>query len=679
MLAKYVVKQNDSSDCGSACLSSIIKYYQGFIPLEKIRLDTKTTRKGVTAYNLVETAKRYGFDAYGVKLTDFNLDDIVLPVIAHLSLSNGLFHYVVIYKLKKNDIWLMDPESGIKKISREEFMKKWTKIIIVLYPVNKIPKYPPVPKISEIFKTALKDEKKLFFNLILTSILETILIIITSFSFKSLMQVASSHDKHYLYLIIGLFLILYLIKNITNYLKNNLENYLNKNLDIKIILPFVLHIFRLPLIAITNRSTGEIITRISEMNNIKDFFSQIIITVFLDLVFMLSAAVVLVNINKELFDYLLLFSGCYLGLGFLFTKIDYEFINENIVAETNLNASLVEKIGAFESLKNINQGEYLNKDIEYKIVSYLRKGFIYNCFKNKMRLSKNLLDELGNFIIISLAFILILNNQLTLIDLITFTSLMGYFKDPIKQMIELLPKYNYLKITFNKISEFIYLEEEKLDLIEKFFNGPIKIENISYTYNNFDYPLKNFNLEINQGEKVYLKGRSGRGKSTLCKLLVRLYDDYQGQITINNINIKDYSLNTLRSNIAYVSQSEKIFSDTIKNNICLDKKCNIKIMEKVMDICGLDDVIKSKPLRLETKLDEGGFSLSGGEKQRLILARTLYQNKPIIILDEAISAVDEEGEISILNQINNNFPNLTLIFITHHDLPIRFDRQVIME
>ena len=178
--------------------------------------------------------------------------------------------------------------------------------------------------------------------------------------------------------------------------------------------------------------------------------------------------------------------------------------------------------------------------------------------------------------------------------------------------------------------------------------------------------IKNFNLEINQNERIILRGRSGIGKSTLCRFLNRSLDNYQGSISINDINIKDYSIKTIRENIRYVSQKEKLFSKSIAENILLDNKISKEELNQILKITKVNEIVDTKPLRLNTLLFDSGSNISGGERQRIILARAIIKKPKILILDEALSEINKRTEYTILANLNEYLKNTTIIYITHH-------------
>lgn len=225
-----------------------------------------------------------------------------------------------------------------------------------------------------------------------------------------------------------------------------------------------------------------------------------------------------------------------------------------------------------------------------------------------------------------------------------------------------------------KILEFMDNKEENLKCLETFTNGDIVIKDLTFSYDNYQNNIKNLCIKIHNCSHVMIKGKSGSGKSTFCKLLNRTYEPSKGMIKINDINILDYSLQTVRSNILYLSQNEFIFDDTIKNNIILNNDFEINKFNKICKICHLDEVINNKPLRYETFINKNFANLSGGEKQRILLARALYKKFEILILDEALSEVNSDLEIDIINNLKSFLLNKTLIYVTHKNHEKYFDK-----
>jgi ABC-type bacteriocin/lantibiotic exporter with double-glycine peptidase domain len=244
----------------------------------------------------------------------------------------------------------------------------------------------------------------------------------------------------------------------------------------------------------------------------------------------------------------------------------------------------------------------------------------------------------------------------------------------IKEIASIIPGLLISKKIIRKVSEFYSIKEEVFGGAA-FSMGDIKISNLSFSYNRFNDIINNFNSSIRKGEKIILKGESGKGKSTLCKLLNKELLDYKGNIYINNKDIKDISNESFRDNVFYVSQNEGIFKATIKDNILLGRQVDEKYFKTVYSICHLDRVEKKYFFGLNTFIKDGSY-LSGGERQLVLLARSLISKPKILILDEVLSEVNESLEYSIIKDIFKYFKNNTIIYISHKNTCNKLGRLV---
>lgn len=295
---------------------------------------------------------------------------------------------------------------------------------------------------------------------------------------------------------------------------------------------------------------------------------------------------------------------------------------------------------------------------------------------NNILLIKDFIYEIGLFIITTLGVYLVYKKDLDLINLVTFNSLILYLFEPVKGIVDLIPKYNYLKASFNKLSEFISVDLEKenefgLKVID---NAAIKFRNVSYSYNKFNNTLEKVNLNIENHDKVLLVGPSGSGKSTICKLLFRYLTSYNGDIEFSITSEKDYSLSAIRNDILYVGQNEKLFTGSIRDNILCFRDITEEEFLKVSQICKLEEIVSKKKNRYNTIINASLNNLSGGEKQRIILARGLLKPAKLLILDEALSEVNETMEKEILNNIFKYYKEKTLIYVTHKNVKDIFNK-----
>ena len=676
MLRKVVVRQQDIKDCGAACLLSIIKFYGGNISLNKIRIDCCISSSGISAFNLIAAAKKYGFDARGTKVEfdELKKSNLIYPFVAYVEMKNGLKHYIVVYKINNKNIIVMDPAKGIVKLSHSQFSDIFKNVIIEFSPISNIVNYSADNKLLEIFLKYISCDYKLIISMLVSSFLLTIVSILGAFMIKIVIGNVDSNNMGLFYFIILIFFIIVFLKVLLSFFRKYYENYINKNIDVSILPTFIQHIFNLPLNAISNRTSGEILTRVSELNNIKELFANMFVTLVLNVLLAIASCFVLMLISDKLTWILLFILLIYIINNLLWIKPINNFIEDNINYQTIFNSTLSNNLNHIISVKN--NKTFATDKINKNIYDYLLNTFsIQNKFNIYLFINQFIM-EIGIFVLNCLGLIFVINNELELLDFITYNSLYLFFIDPIKEIINLIPKYVFIRRSFIKINDFLMLEEENEKEIESFKNGDIVFNKIDYSYNLYDYPIKNYSLTIKENSKVLIMGKSGSGKSTLFKLLNRLYVPLKGSIKINNINILDYNLNTIRNNISYVSSDESLFNDTILNNITLNNNVDKEKLNNILELCEVNDILDKKSLRLDTIIREDVSNLSGGERSRIIMARTLMKDSPIIIFDETFSAVEECDANKMINRIFNYYNNKTFILISHFKPNYHFDKVV---
>ena len=670
-----VVKQRDLKDCGACCIETILKYFGGYVPLEKIRDDTCTNVNGTTAYHIIKALCNYGFDAMGVKVRDIFDENIYLPAIAHVILKNGLQHFVVIYKINAKYIYLMDPAKGKIKMTVEEFKEIWDNILILATPVSNILRYTKELSITSLFGKLLTKNKFLFSKILIINFILMILTILGSFYFQvSISSINSNQDVKLTKFIIILFFTILLFKIIINYTKTYYLNYLNKNLDTELFTMFLEHIFKLPLKFVQNRSTGEIVTRIDELRDTKNLFSEIFTTFILNMVLIIGAVISLYLINSKLFFFFCLIIIIYLIVGIIFSKGIYQKIKENIDATTDFNTTLIENVDMNYSIKNLNLVKEFIYRIENKLILMLKSNFSFISILNAIELMKNFIYEIGLFAITTLGIYLIWKGELEILSLVTFNSIILYLFNPAKELVDLIPKYNYLKASFSKLSEFLATEIERdQGGLSKLKGSDIEIKDLTYSYDLYNKIINKVSFNVESKDKVLLSGPSGSGKSTICKLIYRSLGAYSGNIEFNNTSECDYSLKAIRENVLYVGQNEKLFTGTIRENIICYREILDEEFTKVCKICKLEEIVNKRPNRYNTIINASLNNLSGGEKQRIILARALLKKAKILILDEALSEVNVKLEKEILDDIFKYFKNSTLIYVTHKNVEDKFE------
>lgn len=674
-----IVRQQDEKDCGVCSLLSIIRYYKGNVPLEQLRLDARTNNEGTTALNLVLASQKYGFDAVGMKVE--NLNDIKrLPAIAHLNLKKGYSHYVVIEKITKDKIILMDPAKGKVVKFLWEFQKEWSGVVLIFYPKQKIMVLKNDVTLFTIFKKVFISEKNLIKIIVLVSFLLTIFTIALGYYFQMFNSLyLNKYPINYLKVLVLVFAIFTCFKLFLTYYRSYLENHLNKNIDCLITSDFLKHLFNLPLNVITSRKSGEILSRVNELTSIKGLITEIFITYTLDFLIVVITTFLLIRISSKLFLILFLTTIFYLFVGIITKKSIFEKAYQNISIESEFNNTVLENIKMINSIKNLDAVDGTLNKIERKLTHYLYDTYKVNTILNKINIFKVSCYEIGFFLINTFGFYFVYKGIINMIDLITFNALLNLYFEPLKNIVDSIPKYSFMKASITKINDFLGVRAEILGEKTSTDGYDISINNLNYSYNKYQNVLKSVNLNIKEGEFVLLQGASGSGKSTLCSILNKYITDYTGDILFGKMNYKDLSIKTIRENIVYVGQNENIFTGSIKENITFGNKVSDLNFDKICKICKVDDVANKKTFRYESLIGSDEGNISGGEKQRIILARAVLKDFNVLILDEALSEVDIKLELEILKNIRDNYKDKTIIYISHKKYPNVFDKVISME
>lgn len=674
-----IVRQQDEKDCGVCSLLSIIRYYKGNVPLEQLRLDARTNNEGTTALNLVLASQKYGFDAVGMKVK--NVNDIKrLPAIAHLNLKKGYSHYVVIEKVTKDKIILMDPAKGKVVKFLWEFQKEWSGVVLIFYPKQKIIVLKNEVTLFTIFKKVFISEKNLIKIIVLVSFLLTIFTIALGYYFQMFNSLyLNKYPINYLKVLVLVFAIFTCFKLFLTYYRSYLENHLNKNIDCLITSDFLKHLFNLPLNVITSRKSGEILSRVNELTSIKGLITEIFITYTLDFLIVVITTFLLIRISSKLFLILFLTTIFYLFVGIITKKSIFEKAYQNISIESEFNNTVLENIKMINSIKNLDAVDGTLNKIERKLTHYLYDTYKVNTILNKINIFKVSCYEIGFFLINTFGFYFVYKGIINMIDLITFNALLNLYFEPLKNIVDSIPKYSFMKASITKINDFLGVRAEILGEEASTDGYDISINNLNYSYNKYQNVLKSVNLNIKEGEFVLLQGASGSGKSTLCSILNKYITDYTGDILFGTMNYKDLSIKTIRDNIVYVGQNENIFTGSIKENITFGNKVSDLNFDKICKICKVDDVANKKTFRYESLIGSDEGNISGGEKQRIILARAVLKDFNVLILDEALSEVDIKLELEILKSIRENYKDKTIIYISHKKYSNIFDKVINME
>jgi len=673
------VRQENIKDCGAACLLMIMRYYGGNYPLERLREMMSTDKGGATAYNLIKTAIKVGFDARGYRCDDCK--DLKSQSIAHVVINKTYHHFVVIEEvdIKSQTIIIADPASGFKKYSFDEFNQIWTHIIITLYPVRKIDNINVIKSVKKTIYQIIIPHKKLFIFIFFLSVIYTVLSIISTFYFKIIIDNTTLSKTAYLYLFL-FFLLIGFIKIITDFTRNRMLIYINQKIDKSLMKDTFKHLLALPFNYFNSRATGDIISRINDLSYIKELISRAAVILLLDFVLIIGSMVVMFYINSKLFLITLVIFTIYFCVFYIFNQSIKYLIIQNQEAGSIVSASLVETISGINTVKNLGIEEQAYKNVIRKYDSLVNNNYMFDKKYSMVKTIKDFIASGGLLYIMFLGSLLISSKMLSIGDFVVFNFFLSFFLEPMKNIFEVEPLMRASSSALVRTIEFFNIEKDVLEDDGKQIKGDIELNNLSFAYNNQDNVVSNVNLSIRGGEKIMINGPSGSGKSTIAKMIMRYLEVKPNQIMIDGNDILDYSIATIRRNICYVSQNETIFTDSLYNNVTLNREVNTNVVNRIFNIIYVDEINKKHNLDYHMLLEEDGGNISGGERQRIIIARALLKNGQVYIFDESMSEMNVSLERSIIRNIFDNYNGKTIIVMSHRmDNADLFDRVVALD
>ena len=681
------VRQDNLKDCGVCSLLTIIKTYGGNVSKEYLRELTKTNNDGTNAFNLMEAGKLLGFSTKALKGDVLDLDKKLLPCIAHIIIDNKYQHFVVITKVnkKKKIITISDPAKGIVKYDIEDYNKISTNKYIIFIPNKQIPTIKKNNAILKIILELFICNKNVFISIFIFSLLYTLISILTSFNFQIIIDAVLNYSsKTNLYFIVTIMLFLYCLKSLMDLLRNNLLNYINHSLDYKLILNVFKHIISLPYLYYKSRTTGEVIARINDLGDIKETISRLFMTVFVDLILVTFVFFTLCSINFNLTMIGVIMLILYLLVIKIFNKLFKYYITKNQEEAASVNSYMVESISNVDTIKSLGVEENIVNKMSIKYNNYLNTSYKFQRLYNLENFIKDMINFIGLTIIICIGVLYVLDGKMTLGEVITYHTMIMYFLEPIKSVIAMELIIKKTKISMERINELYDIEEEKKELDKKYsgkkIKGNIEVKDLNYSYNGRKNVFENVNFKINSGNKVIVYGKSGTGKSTIGKLFLKFFDVEHDKVFIDDKDINFYNVLDIRGEFCYVGQSEHLFSDTIYNNIVLDRDVDYDKFLNISKVTNVNEIVNNNVLSYEQVLEEDGFNISGGERQRIILARALIKDSSVYILDEALSQVDIEKEREILKKLLEYLKDKTVIYISHRfDNMDLFNQKINME
>ncbi len=666
-----VVLQDGIKDCGICCLLSIIRFYGGDVSKEFLREATHTTKEGVSFYNLIECATKLGFEATGVT---GNIEDIKvnnLPCIVHFVVNKSYKHFVVLYQIneKKQQVTIMDPAKGKKVISFSEFRLLTSSNYIFLNPIKPLPTIKSKNKIYNQIIILLKNNKVLWLQIILLTLIYFILNLIGTFHLKYLLEYAISYQiSKNVYWISSLLLSFYLLKNTNQLLRNIILNKWTSIFDYETTSMTYKQILLLPYLYYKNRTTGEVVSRFKDLNTIRSFISSFFCIITTDCITLILFLYLMLKIEKKITMFLLILIVFLLLFSIIINRSKKTSIKKIVNGQDVINSYIINGVSNVDTIKGSHLEKRMIDKFKINYKSFIENVYHYSIVLDIYQFIKNNIQDLMLTILYGIGSLEIIKEKMSISNLILYQTAFTYFRSSFINILSLLEEYTSFKIALNRVEEIFLISNENFKnnyyYLPYQLLGDIDIHNLNYKINN-KVLFKNLNLTIKQGERILLSGASGTGKSTLLKMIMRYIEVEYGHISIDNIDINHYHLENIRSNITYVTSNEYLFTDTLQNNIKLYKEVSEEDYQKACKICLVDEIVMNNLTKYNIMVEENGFNFSNGERQRIILARSILRKSSIYIFDESFSGIDINKEKKILENIFNYLKGKTIIVISH--------------
>ncbi|MFQ9944021.1 MAG: peptidase domain-containing ABC transporter [Faecalibacterium sp.] len=719
------VRQHDTTDCAAACLAMVCLHYKKEVTITRLRDMMGTDLKGTNLVGLQKAANELGFTTAAVRVDRENfLSDFSLPCIAQVITDQGLAHFVVVFKKTtikdegarrkhmlqdaetrkeeekkgkkhkcKDYVIIGDPGTELKKISLDEFYKNFTGVLLLLNPTSefkggklgsrdgkdgkdgKSGKYGMMKRYIDL----LLPQKKLFFYAILSSVITTILGIASSMFNKILMDEVLPYGlNNLLVTLILVFSVVSITSTLIGFVRQWVLIHLSIKIDIPLMLGYFGHIFNLPMKFFATRKTGDITTRYSDADTIKSIFTSIALSLVMDISMAVITGIILFRMNAMLFS-ISLFMALVSILLVLVYKQPYKRINEESMAQSAaLNSQMIESLRGIETVKcNANEQTELD-NLEREYMKSLKISLRSSRISTTQGLISSFISTGFSMLTTYVGISQVLNGEMTLGGFMAFSTLSSYFTSPLSNLIGLQMEIQEASISMKRLTEIMDypaenetaegMEQSEMEKVE----GDIEFKDVTFRYGNRAPALDHVSFTIPAGKKVALVGSSGSGKSTITKLLLKYYDPEDGEIDVNGVNLAEYSNHSVRRAIAYVPQNVELFSKTIYDNIRISRMdATLDEVKEAAKKADAHEFIRHLPLQYNTYLEEAGNGLSGGEKQRIALARAFLKDSNLYILDESTSNLDFATETLIFNMIYEQLADRSMLIVAHRLSTIR--------
>ena len=683
-----LVKQHDMTDCGAACLASVTAYYGLKFPVSRIRQYASTDKKGTNVTGMIEAAKKLGLTAKGVKGPFECLFRIPKPAIAHVIIKEQLQHFVVIYKIDNHHVSVMDPGEGkIVKKTHEEFRKEWSSVLILFVPNDEFQKGNEKISNGKRFFQLIKPHKTIMTQALAGAIVYSILGLSTAVYVQKIIDfVLVDGNLKLLHLMSVIMIILLIMKIFIGSMKSMFALKTGQKIDATLILGYYKHLMRLPQQFFDTMRVGEIISRIGDAVKIRSFINEVSLDLVVNIMMVLFTMVLMFAFSWKLTLVVLIAIPFFGLIYYVYNRINRRYLRKIMENTADLESQLVESLNAMGTVKRFGLEAHANFKTEGRFIKLLYSTF----YSAKVSIISGNTSALisGLIIIIVLWFgsDLVVQQEMTPGELMSFYTLVGYLLGPVSFLISSNQNIQNALIAADRLFQIMDLEREE-DVKHKVKLKRKKISDICFQNVNFRYGTRvqvfeNLNLTIKKKTFTAIVGESGSGKTTLVSLLQNIYPIQSGTIRIGDLDLAHIRTDSLRRLISVVPQKLDLFAGSVIDNIAVgDYEPD---MDKILSVCrklNIIELLEKLPNGFNTYIGENGVNLSGGEKQRIAIARALYKDPEILILDEATSSLDSGSEQYVYNTIKYLLSRKKTIIVIAHRLStiMRADQIILLK
>ena len=687
-------KQTEAKDCGPTCIKIIAKHYGKIINTQQLRTLSETTREGSSLLGLSEAVEKIGFHSLGAKLSFKKLKEAPLPCVVHWNKN----HYVVVYKIKNNKIYISDPAIGLITYTPKEFIQHWIGnnadetteegIALLLEPTPRFYKeeYEEDEKFgfSFIFKYLFKY-KRFVVQIIIGLLAGSLLQLILPFLTQSVVDVGiKNQDIHFVYLILFAQLLLYIGKASIEVIRSWILLHLSTRINISLISDFFIKLMKLPISYFDVRMTGDLLQRINDHKRIERILTTSSLTILFSFFNLIIFSLVLAHYSMQIFSVFVIGSVLYFTWVLFFFKRRKELDYKQFSQVSDEQSKVIELINGMQEIKLHNAERRMRWNWEYVQAKLFKIATKSLTLEQTQSVGSNFINEIKNMFITILSAKLVIDGDITLGMMMAISYIVGQLNAPITQLINFMRDVQDANISLERLGEIHNMEDEETDKNEKILNIPanadIHLKRIFFRYTGGLEPvIKDLTLTIPANKTTAIVGASGSGKTTLMKLLLRFYEVDKGEIVFGKHHLSNISQKAWRDYCGVVMQEGYIFNDTIANNIAVGQDfIDQKKLAHAIKVANISDYIDNLPVGVNTKIGNEGSGLSTGQKQRLLIARAVYKNPKLLFFDEATSALDANNEKVIMENLNAFFKDKTAVVIAHRLSTVKNAHQIVV-